>query len=149
MNNILTYIAIGTFCFLGTKLKVISSEFTEVIPGIASADVVTRFKVGVKSNGNKKIDIQSIWVKNVKATWSILDASEQVVDSFSDKNVYTIKGEIRVKSEGAPSKNKSQVVEKGSNYEEDFVLNYRIGDSETIKVLKIDKIENMKQLRMQ
>lgn len=149
MNNILTYIAIGTFCFLGTKLKVINSEFTEVIPGIASADVVTRFQIDVKSNGNKKIDIQSIWVKNVKATWSILNASKQSVDDFNDKNVYTIKGEIRLKSEGTPSKNKSKASEQVSNYETDFVLNYKVGDSETIKVLKIDKIENLKQLRMQ
>jgi hypothetical protein len=149
MNNILTYIAIGTFCFLGTKLKVINSEFTEVLPGIASADVVTRFEIDVKSNGNKKIDIQSIWVKNVKATWSILDGSKQSVDSFSDKNVYTIKGEIRVKGEKAISRSKSEVVIESTNYEEDFILNYKIGDSESIKVLKIDKIENMKQLRMQ
>jgi hypothetical protein len=146
MNNILTYIAISTFCFLGTKLKVVNSEFTEVIPGISSAAVVTRFEVDVKSNGNKVMNIQSVWVNNVKATWSILDKSDQTVDSFNDKELYTIKGEIRVKSDG---NSKPQATETKQNYEEDFVLNYKVGDSETIKVLKIEKIENMKQIRMQ
>lgn len=148
MNGILTYFLISTMCFFGTKLKIIGSEFSEVLPGKANADVITKFTVDVRSNGKKKIRIQNIWVNNIKASWKIVDGSDNTIESITDKKTYSVIGEIRRK-QGKTKSKKVTLIEEKASYSEDFVIAYKVGNSESIKILKIDKIENLKQIRKQ
>ena len=147
MNSILTYFMISTMCIFGTKLSIKNSEFTEVLPGKATADVVTKFKVDIRSNGKKKIIIESIWVKNEKANWKIIDSNEKPVESLTDKKTYTLIGEIRT-NQGSTKLKIDPPIEKRADYSEDFVISYKVGNSK-FKLLKIDKIENLKHIRKQ
>jgi len=151
MNNILGYLILSTLCILGTKLKTISSEFTEISPGIATGDIVTTFEIKIESNGNKKITIEEIWIKNQKAQWKIYSSDNTRVESISDKNTYTLKGEIRKKSNSVIDKMTNvkpeiQEATKESNFKEEVVIKYNVGSSSNIKSLTIEKIENLKRL---
>ena len=147
MNVILTYFVISTMCIFGTKLTMINSEFTEILPGRASADIVTKFNVDIRSNGKKKIKIQAIWVKNTQAKWKIIDGNNNAKESITDKNTYALIGEVRSKQSNV--KSKTQVIDSKSNFEEDFVVVYTVGNSKNIKLLKIENIENIEQIRKQ
>lgn len=144
MNTLLTSVLISTMCIFGTKLKVTESNFKEIAPGVATGYVVTKYEVRLSSNNNKKVTIRDVWLKNRKASWELLNTENEKVTSIKDKRTYTLKGQIKVRTEGTIVKNESKD-EKGS-FEEEFVVRYTVGNG-TEKCVKIDKIEKLELVK--
>jgi hypothetical protein len=138
------YLIVASAFLYGGKLKIVGSEFREEISNEASGKVIMTFNIDVRSSTNKKIHIVSIWVKNTKADWKIIDGKSNLMKLISDKSTYTLKGRISV-SQGKTKE--GQLVESMGNYLEDVVISYKVGNSKSTKYLKIDKIDNLKQIR--
>jgi len=149
MNTLLTSVLIGTMCLFGTKLKVEDSTFKEIAPGVSTGYVVTQYEVQIKSNGNKKVSIDEVWLKNRQANWELIDAKMEKVEAINDKNTYTLKGQIKVRAAGAMAKSKPGTVETMGSFKEDFVVKYKVGSSSEVKLLTIVKIENLELVKMQ
>lgn len=148
MKIFLTSILIGTLCF-GTKLKIEESTFKEIAPGVASGYVLTKYEVQLKSTGGKKTTIEEVWLKNRKASWKLYDAEGNVVETISEKGVYSLKGETRKRSAGAKYKSNPGGDDIIGSYEEDFLVKYKIDGADDEKCLSIQKIEKIEQERMQ
>ena len=149
MNNLLSCLLICFFCFFGTRLSVVQSSFTEIAPGHSKGDVVTQFDVKIKSTGAKTITIEQIWLNNNKASWTLSDKNQKQVNVANGKGYYSIQGEIKVKSEAGKQNSKPKPQEEKGTFKEAFVIAYKVGDSNSIKYLKIKEIENLNVLKKQ
>lgn len=142
MKVLLTSALIGYMCLFGTKLKLMDSNFKEIAPGVASGFVETQFKVLLKSNGNKKITIDQVWLKRRAATWQLTDLKKEKVSEINDKETYILQGKIKTPASDRPMKGEPEAL---GSYEEEFVVLYKVDGS--AKKLCIDKIENLEQAR--
>lgn len=147
MKLIMNALLICTLCIFGSKLKIENSNFKEIEPGVATGNIVTMFEVQLRSSGGKKITIDEVWLKNHKAKWELTDQNENAVDSIKGKEVFNLKGQISTKPEGVPAKSKT--VESLGSYEEEFVVTYKVEGSDELKLLVIEKIENIERVKMQ
>ncbi len=147
MNSILSFIFICFVCFFGTRLRIVESSFTKKEPGLSTGAVVTQFDVKVKSTGGKTVHIKDVWLYNNKATWTLNDLDNKELKSIGKKDTYSIQGNIKIQTKAGKNKSKPSIEEEKGSFEEEFVLSYYLGNSEKVRYLKIDKIENIKILK--
>lgn len=146
MNTLITSVLVSTMCLFGTKLKIVESNFQEIAPGVATGFVITKYEVQLKSSGNKEIKIDEVWLRNRKASWALIDSEKGEISSITEKKTYLLKGEIMTRPEGVPTKGESNAEAEG-NFEEEFVIRYRVGEDQVVKCLNIEDIDQVRLVK--